>query len=315
MTRTGFISLLAALILPVCALAQGLALPPTSVKTAEHQAEYGDYDMPIGPWLEGRIDSITAQGAVTRQAWRVGSFGQTSLHLITALKTQLIEDGYRLLYECQTEACGGFDFRFATQVMPEPAMHVDLGDFQYLSAQKPGDGEAHYVSLLVSRSPGAGYVQIIRVDPTGDDPSVATVTSTKADTNVTAAVAGSPVGDQLDLSGHAVLSDLVFETGSSNLGSGSFVSLAQIADYLAAHPDRAVALVGHTDAEGALAANIALSKRRATSVMQRLIDAHGTAAGQLAAEGVGYLAPIASNLTDTGRQKNRRVEVVLTTTR
>lgn len=313
MTRKALIYLIATLVLPFGAQAEGLELPATAVKTGERLVPYGDYDMPVGPFLDGNISTVVAQGAVTQQAWRIGSFGQTSLHLINSLKDQLIDDGFDPLFECQTDGCGGFDFRFGTLVMSEPDMHVDLGDFQYFAAHKPGEDQ--FVSLLVSRSPGAGYLQIIRVDPSEVDDSVATVTSTKADPQAATLTAASPVGDRLERTGHAVLSDLVFETGSSNLGSRDFVSLAQLADYLAAHPQRTVALVGHTDAEGALDSNVALSKRRAASVMQRLIQTHGVDAGQLAAEGVGFLSPLASNLTDEGRQKNRRVEVVLTTTR
>lgn len=91
-------------------------------------------------------------------------------------------------------------------------------------------------------------------------------------------------------------------------------TLGALADYLKQNPARQVTLVGHTDAVGSLDANIALSKRRARSVMQYLTQELGVSASQVAAEGVGYLAPRASNLTDAGREANRRVEVTLTST-
>jgi OOP family OmpA-OmpF porin len=87
-----------------------------------------------------------------------------------------------------------------------------------------------------------------------------------------------------------------------------------LAAYLTAHPDVQVAIVGHTDAQGTLAANVALSHKRATSVVKRLVEAYGVAGQQLDAEGAGYLAPRWSNMTEEGRKKNRRVEVVLTST-
>ena len=110
------------------------------------------------------------------------------------------------------------------------------------------------------------------------------------------------------------MSDLRFETGSSALGDGEYESLAALADYLKSDGTKRVALVGHTDAEGSLAANIAVSKRRATSVLERLVTSYGVAAAQLEAEGMGYLAPIASNQTDQGRTVNRRVEAILVST-
>ena len=75
-----------------------------------------------------------------------------------------------------------------------------------------------------------------------------------------------------------------------------------------------MALVGHTDASGGLDVNIAVSRQRAQSVRQRLIDRYDIPARQVDAQGVGYLSPRASNLTEAGRQKNRRVEVMMTST-
>jgi outer membrane protein OmpA-like peptidoglycan-associated protein len=75
-----------------------------------------------------------------------------------------------------------------------------------------------------------------------------------------------------------------------------------------------VAIVGHTDASGGLEANIALSRKRAQAVRNVLIEAFGVPAAQIQAEGVGYLSPRASNLTEAGRTQNRRVEVMLTST-
>ncbi len=73
--------------------------------------------------------------------------------------------------------------------------------------------------------------------------------------------------------------------------------------------------MGHTDASGSLAANIALSERRAEAVADALVDRLGADRGRIVAEGVGFLSPIASNQTEEGRQQNRRVEVVVTSTR
>ena len=87
-----------------------------------------------------------------------------------------------------------------------------------------------------------------------------------------------------------------------------------MAAWLKAHPDLRVTLVGHTDATGTLAGNVALSRQRAAAVRDWLIRHFGTDAAQLDAQGAGYLAPRASNQTAEGRQKNRRVEVMLTST-
>jgi OOP family OmpA-OmpF porin len=108
-----------------------------------------------------------------------------------------------------------------------------------------------------------------------------------------------------------VLEGLAFATGSAELAPGGDSILGALAAYLLANPTRRVALVGHTDAQGALEANIALSRRRAQAVTDRLTSAFGVPRTQVEAEGMGWLAPIATNLTPEGRVANRRVEAVV----
>ena len=111
--------------------------------------------------------------------------------------------------------------------------------------------------------------------------------------------------------GHAVLRDLDFDTGASDLREGTYASLSALASVLRDRPELRVALVGHTDSVGGLDGNIALSKRRAQSVRQRMIESYGIEGARMQAEGMGYLAPVASNLSEEGREANRRVEVIV----
>jgi len=71
-----------------------------------------------------------------------------------------------------------------------------------------------------------------------------------------------------------------------------------------------VNVVGHTDNVGGIESNMKLSQDRANAVVQALVAKYGIAATRLKAYGVGPLAPIASNDTEEGRAKNRRVELV-----
>ena len=106
-------------------------------------------------------------------------------------------------------------------------------------------------------------------------------------------------------------SDLKFETGSSELSEGTYASLAALAQFMADNPGIKIALVGHTDSQGDLNGNIVLSRHRATSVMERLAEVYQAPQSRMRAEGMGFLAPVASNLTPEGREQNRRVEVIL----
>ncbi len=292
------------LALPALALAQDLALPPGATLTHEAASEAGSYALPTGPFKQGAVPVEVIEGAVLRQSWRVPGNARTTLQLLAPLRSQITAAGYDLLLDCRTRQCGGFDFRFGTEVLPGPGMYVDLTDFRFLSARGTG-GSA--VSVLVSRSAAAGFVQIIRVGAAaGEARSVA-----PDPVSPVLPQASGPLADELESRGRVVLADLSFETGAAALGAGSFDSLAELARYLAAFPDRRVALVGHTDTVGALESNIALSRQRAISVRDRLVAEYGVRRDQLEAGGMGYLAPLTSNLTPAGREANRRVEAVL----
>jgi OOP family OmpA-OmpF porin len=106
-----------------------------------------------------------------------------------------------------------------------------------------------------------------------------------------------------------VLEGLAFETGSAAFTVGSEAVLDRAAEALRGAPALAVAVVGHTDATGALEINRRISLGRARAVRDALID-RGVAAARLSAEGVGYLAPRATNASEAGRALNRRVELV-----
>lgn len=300
---------------PLPLAAQGLSLefPAFATPIAERTVASDSYFFPTAPFTDGPLEGITAEGAIRQQSWKLGGGSLTTLQILAPLRAQLQDAGFATLYECEARVCGGFDFRYQIDVMPEPDMHVNLGDYRYLAAQRSVDGAPEYVGLIVSRSANAGFVQLTRIGAANDAAGI--TASTKAPPPDIALQPAGPVGEQLELNGYSTLNDLYFKTGSSQLDDRPFASLAALAAYLAAWPDRQVVLVGHTDAEGSLDANIALSRRRAMAVVERLVGTLGVSPGQVSADGVGFLAPRASNLTDEGRAQNRRVEVILSTTR
>lgn len=106
------------------------------------------------------------------------------------------------------------------------------------------------------------------------------------------------------------LGDLLFETGRADLKGGATSNLDKLALFLAEYPDRTVLIEGHTDNVGSDDQNIDLSNRRAYAVRSYLAD-RGVQASRLSSAGMGESSPIASNDTDTGRQQNRRVEIII----
>ena len=184
------------------------------------------------------------------------------------------------------------------------------------------------VSLLVSKAADQGFVQVTTVTKGAvamqtpapqRDVAVAPPTPDLPGIPATEPATSPPppldsLGEQMLTTGRVALDDLVFASGKATLEERDYPSLTALAKWLQSHSDLRVTLVGHTDASGSLAGNIALSRQRALAVRERLMGKYGLAGGQVEAQGAGYLAPRASNLTTEGRQKNRRVEAILTAT-
>ncbi|MGZ2259307.1 OmpA family protein [Roseobacter sp. A03A-229] len=290
------------------AAAADLTLPPAAQMTVERATELDSFDAPLGAYEAGSVPVRTLEGAVTRRAWRIGTGGLTPLQVIAPLRAQIEALGYDIAFECDSAACGGFDFRFAVEVLPGPNMYVNIGAYRYLTALKgTAEDPQEALTVLASVTAASAYVQVIH---TATD---VTIRPPVAAPPVAAPEPETPTVAAPDLirDGFVILSDLDFDLGTTALGPGPFASLESLAELMAARPEWRVALVGHTDTVGGLEPNIAVSRARAQAVRARLIEQYEIDPGRLDAEGMGYLAPIASNLTAEGRDQNRRVEAVL----
>ncbi|NAW51053.1 OmpA family protein [Elizabethkingia argentiflava] len=102
-----------------------------------------------------------------------------------------------------------------------------------------------------------------------------------------------------------------FNFDSANLTPTAKNNLDKLVTVFRNNPDTNINVYGHTDGKGSEAYNLGLSDRRANSVINYLV-AHGIQRGRMAAKGMGKSEPIASNDTDAGRAKNRRVEFAIT---
>ncbi len=118
------------------------------------------------------------------------------------------------------------------------------------------------------------------------------------------------LADVITKTGHIAIYDILFDTGKSEIKGESADALKNIAEYLNANADKQYFVVGHTDNVGNFEANINLSTERAKAVVNALIMDTGVKAEQLIPYGVGPIAPVATNTTDKGKAKNRRVEIV-----
>ena len=118
-----------------------------------------------------------------------------------------------------------------------------------------------------------------------------------------------PLYDRLASEGKIITYAITFEVGKADLKPESMVEINRIAKLMHENPGLEFEVQGHCDATGSDKVNDPLSQKRAEAIVAALVE-QGIASARLTAVGKGSHAPIASNSTDEGRAKNRRVEFV-----
>jgi OOP family OmpA-OmpF porin len=291
-------------------MALDLVWPAEAEQVSRETGPTAGYRIATGPYDGTAVPVREVAGELSEEIWRIpGDIGAPTA-MLEVLRGQLTAQGYEIAFSCADRICGGFDFRYALPIAEGPAMHVDLGAFHYLSATRVTDRGPDHVVLTISRGGERGYVHLAHLAPPGAAPEPPTSPTRQSEAGTDAEPEAGLIA-QLAATGAAVLSDVTFETGASSLSGDRYDSLDVLASYLADDPTRRIVLVGHTDTEGSLEANIAISRTRAAAVRSYLIESLGVDPAQIEAEGIGYLAPRASNSDPEGREANRRVEVVL----
>jgi outer membrane protein OmpA-like peptidoglycan-associated protein len=107
------------------------------------------------------------------------------------------------------------------------------------------------------------------------------------------------------------MSDILFDVGKATLTTDLKINLAKIAGILTIYKDANVVVEGHTDNVGGEEYNQKLSEKRASNVMDYMVTPGGVTASRLTSMGFGFTKPVADNATKEGKQKNRRVDLVI----
>ena len=128
--------------------------------------------------------------------------------------------------------------------------------------------------------------------------------------NVRIAVGAPDTRNKLITEGKLVTYGIYFDVNKDVVKPESYGTLKDIAKVLTENPDVRVKIIGHTDADGADAANLDLSKRRAASVKNELVKNFAIADNRIETDGMGETQPIAPNDTPSNKALNRRVEFI-----
>lgn len=123
-------------------------------------------------------------------------------------------------------------------------------------------------------------------------------------------VAANTLDQNLINTGKAVIYGVYFDFDKADIKPESKPQLDQIAQLMNDHADLKLTITGHTDNQGSGDNNLKLSQRRADAIVTALVGNYAVMSNRLSAQGMGASSPVASNDTDEGRAKNRRVELI-----
>ena len=266
-----------------------------SVITGYQVKDFDAARMQAAPFKDGKpADARRLEGRITRIAYRTKP-GPSILEVSRNFETQLTKAGFETLLNCDTDACGGIPFTEAIDLLPIPQMWVDGFNYRYFAGRKTEGGRETFASVVVSENNKEIHAQL-------------TVAELGAIQNkmVDAAAMSKGLGE----TGHIALYGIYFDTDKTVVKPESRPTLEQIAKLLTGQPQLSVFIVGHTDSQGAFDHNMELSRRRAEAVAAELVKHFRIAASRLRTAGVGMLAPVGSNASESGRALNRRVELV-----
>jgi len=266
--------------------------------------KFDAFTLLLGPAIDrgkpGKHQSL--EGKVTRISYEIEK-GRTTLEVFRNYEKLLTDKGFEPLYACVNKDCNGRAFNH-TVVPYWSGFSENYEDQRYVALKKGGPSGDVYVSLYVVRNHSEGGPRHDRIYAQVDVIEIA-----KMEVGMEV-VDASKMQKEIDARGHIALYGILFDTDSAKLRDQSREALAEIAKLLTKQPSLKLFVVGHTDNQGTLEYNLKLSRARAASVVEYLKSKHGIAAARLEAHGLAFLAPIASNASDDGRQKNRRVELV-----
>ena len=274
------------------------------------QRDYNEFTLALGPQTrdkKGKIvlkKSMHLEGKVTRILYLTPK-GSSTLQVYRSYEKALKKAGFEKLFSCFKADCGSL-FKFTPTLANELYEFTLSGHFKdqrYLSAKLSRDKGDVFVSLFVfehtsphNRLKGRVLVQldVIESEPLAEG----------------LIVNAQAMARDIQQKGHVALYGIYFDTDKAEIKPESEPTLQEIAKLLRQHPKLKLYVVGHTDNVGDPNYNLELSRRRAKAVVQALVSKHGIAADRLWPVGVGLFAPVASNDTEEGRAKNRRVELV-----
>lgn len=271
--------------------------------------------------------SVDVEGALTRLVY-VMPEGRSPLEVLRNYEDVAETAGGTVEFECKAEDCGGDATRaaygggnkmsltqhfFYDTDIKDPelstgscAVTSKISDQRFFSARIPQEAGDAWITVQTYTVVPGNYCTALK------DRTVAIVhvlEPMERDKKMVL-VEAKEMQNAIDLDGSIALYGIYFDTDKTDLKPESDPTQKEIAALLSNNPNLAILVVGHTDSQGKFDYNLDLSARRATAVKNALISKHGADGKRIATAGAGMMAPVATNDTEEGRAKNRRVVLV-----
>lgn len=263
------------------------AYPGSLMVQAAEVSAFDEFDLPTGPSKDSKVSkSEHIEGKVTMFTYWSPK-GRSTLEIFRNYESAFKKAGFTTLFTCKGGQCGG---------------QIGLKGLGYL----PYSDEARYLAVKLARPEGDVY---IGMHAQTNDTKFVVVEVKPMETGLVK-ISADDLKKDLFQTGHVAVYEILFDTAKADLKPESDGALKEITTLLAKNPTLKLHVVGHTDNEGTLGQNLDLSRRRAQAVVTALSTKYKVAGTRLHSEGVGPLAPVASNDNEAGRTKNRRVELV-----
>jgi outer membrane protein OmpA-like peptidoglycan-associated protein len=263
--------------------------------------EFDEFTLPLGKVVDQKFTkSQHLEGKITRIIY-VAPEGRSVLEVFRNYQGALKKAGFEALFTCSPQDCYGSG--------SSNARVYGTGDYDDYWGPDHG---IDYVSAKLARPEGDVYVSLLVDDQGGNGrPNVELyVIEMKPMESDLITVDAASLANDINRTGHASVYGIYFDTGKADIKPESDATLKEIAKLLQGDAKLKLYVVGHTDSQGSLDLNMDLSRRRAEAVLAALTTKYAVPAARLRAYGSGPYAPVASNDSEDGRAKNRRVELV-----
>ena len=271
-------------------------LPSSAKLVASDQSDTKNISLALSSWDRERgISRLNITGKTVTNVYQIDGTSLTLDQMFKPIIDDLENRKFSVELYCNTQVCGGFNFRKNLEIFKPPFMLVNVANYSVVTAKNNTA-----VSLIASTRGTTMDRHVVSIGRNENDLSQPDL---KSEIN--------RFSSTLINEGAIVLDDLTYRSGSSTLGDGPFNSLLELAKFLKSTPTASIILVGHSDSTGELSQNIELSKNRAQAVADRLIKNHSIEQSRISAQGIGFLSPKTNNTTDKSSKKTRRVEAVL----